>query len=64
MKTKESAKMIKGVNVSSLDKRQQNAMKKHAEHHTIKHLKVMVGAMNKGETFGESHKLATKKVGG
>lgn len=64
MKTKESAKMIKGVNVSSLDKRQQNAMKKHAEHHTIKHLKVMVGAMNKGATFGESHKLATKKVGG
>ncbi len=64
MKTKESAKMIKGVNVSSLDKRQQNAMKKHAEHHTIKHLKVMVGAMNKGSTFGESHKLATKKVGG
>lgn len=63
MKTKESAKMIKGVNVSSLDKRQQNAMKKHAEHHTIKHLKVMVGAMNKGSTFGESHKLATKKVG-
>ena len=63
MKTKKSAKMIKGVNVSSLDKRQQNAMKKHAEHHTIKHLKVMVGAMNKGSTFGESHKLATKKVG-
>ncbi len=63
MKTKESAKMIKGVNVSSLDKQQQNAMKKHAEHHTIKHLKVMVGAMNKGATFGESHKLATKKVG-
>ncbi len=55
--------MIKGVNVSSLDKQQQNAMKKHAEHHTIKHLKVMVGAMNKGSTFGESHKLATKKVG-
>ncbi len=55
--------MIKGVNVSSLDKRQQKAMERHAEHHTIKHLKVMVGAMNKGATFGESHKLATKKVG-
>lgn len=55
--------MIKGVNVASLNKRQQNAMKEHAEHHTIKHLKVMVGAMNKGATFGESHKLATKKVG-
>jgi hypothetical protein len=38
-------------------------MERHAEHHTIKHLKVMVGAMNKGATFGESHKLATKKVG-
>jgi len=63
MKTKKSAKMIKGVNVSSLDKRQQKAMERHAEHHTIKHLRVMVGAMNKGATFGESHTLATKKVG-
>tara|TARA_R100000664_G_C2741123_1_gene129583 strand:+ start:75 stop:269 length:195 start_codon:yes stop_codon:yes gene_type:complete len=63
MKTKKSSRMIKGVNVSSLNKRQQDAMARHSKHHTIKHLKVMVGAMNKGATFGESHKLAMKKVG-
>ena len=38
-------------------------MKRHAEHHTAKHLKAMVTSMKRGSTFGESHKVAMKKVG-
>ena len=63
MKTKNKTKKIKGVNVSSLNTRQQNAMTRHSQHHTAKHLKNMVTAINKGSTFGESHKIAMKKVG-
>ena len=55
--------MIKGVNVSSLDKQQQNAMKKHAEHHTIKHMKMMAKLMGEGKSFTEAHKIAMDKVG-
>lgn len=54
---------IKGVNISSLNKRQQTAMKKHAKHHTAKHIKSMVTMMNRGSTFTESHKKAINKVG-
>ena len=54
---------IKGVNVCSLNKKQQNAMKKHSVHHTKKHLQEMVIAINNGATFGKSHKMAMKKVG-
>ena len=54
---------IKGVSLSSLNKRQMGAMKKHAKHHTAKHIKSMVKLMDNGKTFTESHKLAMKKVG-
>ena len=54
---------VKGVNVDSLNKRQQNALKRHSKHHTVKHIKSMVTAMKKGATFGKSHKMAMKKVG-
>jgi hypothetical protein len=54
---------VKGISISSLTTRQQNAMKRHAEHHTAKHLKAMVTAIKRGSTFGESHKVAMKKVG-
>lgn len=54
---------IKGVNISSLNKRQQTAMKKHAKHHTAKHIKSMVTMMNRGSTFTESHIKAMNKVG-
>jgi hypothetical protein len=54
---------IKGVNISSLNKRQQTAMKKHAKHHTAKHIKNMVTMMNRGSTFTESHKKTMNKVG-
>ena len=54
---------VKGVSISSLNNRQQNAMKKHSEHHTKKHLTEMVSLMGKGKTFTQSHKIAMKKVG-
>ena len=57
------AKTVKGVNVSALNARQQGAMKRHAKHHTAKHLRSMVNAMKKGKTFTQSHKIAMKKVG-
>ncbi len=54
---------IKGISLSGLNKRQENAMKKHSKHHTSKHLKQMVSLMKKGKTFTASHKIAMKKVG-
>ena len=54
---------VKGVSTTALNKRQQAAMSRHASHHTAKHLKVMVDAMKKGQTFTQSHKTAIKKVG-
>tara|TARA_B100000700_G_scaffold287144_1_gene342613 strand:+ start:387 stop:563 length:177 start_codon:yes stop_codon:yes gene_type:complete len=54
---------VKGVSTTALNKRQQTAMSRHASHHTAKHLKAMVDAMLKGQTFTQSHKTAMKKVG-
>tara|TARA_Y100000592_G_scaffold5961_4_gene8661 strand:+ start:2878 stop:3072 length:195 start_codon:yes stop_codon:yes gene_type:complete len=55
--------MVKGVDISSLTKRQQDVMKKHSKHHTGKHMKSMTAMMKRGKTFTESHKAAQKKVG-
>ena len=54
---------VKGVNISSLNNRQINAMKRHSKHHTAKHLKEMVYLMNRGKNFTESHRIAIRKVG-
>ena len=54
---------VKGVTLAGLNKRQAMAMKKHGKHHTAKHLRAMVVAMKKGETFTQSHKTAMKKAG-
>ena len=55
--------MVKGVDISSLTKRQQDVMKKHSKHHTGKHMKSMTAMMKRGKTFTEAHKAAQKKVG-
>ena len=47
----------------ALTKRQKDALDNHSEHHSAKHIKVMKAAMNKGQTFTQSHKTAMKKVG-
>lgn len=54
---------IKGVDVSKLTKRQQATMKKHAKHHTKKHIQYMTNSMKRGSTFTQAHKNAQKKVG-
>ncbi|BAQ85097.1 hypothetical protein [uncultured Mediterranean phage uvMED] len=54
---------IKGVDVSSLTKRQQDNMKKHSKHHTKKHLQYMTNSIKRGSTFSKAHKNAQKKVG-
>lgn len=54
---------IKGVSMSGLTKREQEAMKKHSQHHTAKHLKDMVKRMSKGASFSSAHKQSQKAVG-
>ena len=54
--------MNKKVN-KSFNKRQEAALKKHAPHHTKKHMTEMKKLMRAGKTFTESHKVAMKKVG-
>ena len=46
-----------------LTQRQKDTLKRHSKHHTKKHIKEMSDLMKKGKTFGESHKIAMKKVG-
>lgn len=46
-----------------LTQRQKETMKRHSKHHTKKHLELMSKLMKEGKTFGESHKIAMKKVG-
>tara|TARA_Y100001937_G_scaffold5233_1_gene6921 strand:+ start:24 stop:197 length:174 start_codon:yes stop_codon:yes gene_type:complete len=54
---------VKGVDVSKLTKRQQQTLKRHAKHHTKKHMQYMVNSMKRGSTFTKAHKAAQKKVG-
>tara|TARA_R110000803_G_scaffold110637_1_gene179056 strand:+ start:119 stop:274 length:156 start_codon:yes stop_codon:yes gene_type:complete len=46
-----------------LTARQKATMKKHAVHHTAKHMAAMKKSMLGGKTFTQSHKLVQKKVG-
>jgi len=54
---------VKGISVTGLSKRQIAAMRRHARHHTAKHLRSMVAAMRRGATFSQSHTSAMRKVG-
>tara|TARA_R100000734_G_C3318950_1_gene113873 strand:+ start:3320 stop:3502 length:183 start_codon:yes stop_codon:yes gene_type:complete len=54
---------IKKVDMGGLSKKEQSTMKKHAEHHSLAHLKYMIGVMRNGKSFKEAHMLAQKKVG-
>ena len=47
----------------SLTARQEATLKKHAVHHTKKHMDMMKKAMRSGSTFTAAHKQAMKKVG-
>ena len=54
---------VKGVDLSKLTKRQQQTMKKHAKHHSKKHIQYMKNSMLRGATFTQAHKRAQKAVG-
>ena len=62
-KTKKKSITVKGVSLTGLSTRQQQAMKKHGKHHTAKHLKDMKTRMSKGASFTAAHKQAMKRVG-
>tara|TARA_R100000995_G_C3370628_1_gene71578 strand:- start:204 stop:362 length:159 start_codon:yes stop_codon:yes gene_type:complete len=46
-----------------LTTKQKSTMKKHAAHHTKKHMTLMRKQMKSGSTFTAAHKKAMKKVG-
>ena len=47
----------------TLTQKQKDTLKKHAKHHTPKHMAFMRKEMRAGKTFGAAHKAAMKKVG-
>ena len=47
----------------ALTTRQKTALKRHAKHHTVKHMASMKKDMMAGMSFTASHKKAMKKVG-
>ena len=55
--------MIKGVDISKLTKSQQTTMKRHAKHHTKRHLEYMKNSMRRGTSFSKAHQNAQKMVG-
>ena len=57
------AKEIKKVNMDGLSARQKSTMNKHKEHHSLAHMKYMIGAMRNGKSFSEANKIAMDKVG-
>ena len=62
-KTKKKNITVKGVSLTGLTARQQQAMKKHGKHHTAKHLRDMKKSMSKGASFTAAHKQSQKAVG-
>ena len=46
-----------------LTQRQKDALKRHAEHHSKKHIAMMTKLMKEGKSFSESHKMTMKKIG-
>ncbi len=62
-KSKNPSQKIKGISMDGLTTQQVNAMKRHSQHHSSKHIQSMVKLMKEGKTFTESHKISMKKVG-
>ena len=47
----------------ALTPKQKAALKRHAKHHTAKHMTSMRKDMRPGKTFTQAHKKAMRKVG-
>jgi len=56
------ASSIRSV-IKQLNTRQKKTMRKHAKHHSMKHMKDMASSIKKGKTFSQAHKSAMRKVG-
>ena len=53
-------KRIAGMDVCALTPLQIERLKKHAQKHSKKHVRLMIGRMRLGDTFTEAHKYAMK----
>ena len=53
---------IKGI-IKDLKPGQQKTMRKHARHHSLKHMRSMALAMKKGATFQSAQRRAMRSVG-
>ncbi len=58
-----TVKKAAGKSAKKLTARQEATMRRHAEHHTKKHMSEMRKMMLAGKTFTQAHKAAQKKVG-
>jgi len=54
---------IKKLNMSGLSSKEKSNMMKHSSHHSLEHMKYMIGVMRNGGSFKEAHEAAMKKVG-
>ena len=61
--SKGDSKKAKGVSLFGIGKSQQDAMVKHSQHHSKKHMRMMKDLMMKGSTFAQAHTKTQKKVG-
>jgi len=53
---------IKNI-IKDLKPNQQKTMKKHARHHSLKHMRSMARSIKKGATFSSAHTKAMRSVG-
>ena len=58
-----SKQMINLINKSGLHHSRKKAMLKHSNHHSKKHISMMIDLMKKGMNFKESHVATIKKIG-
>jgi len=49
--------------MDGLSSAQKSTMDKHKKHHSLEHMKYMIGAMRNGKSFTEAHKIAINKIG-
>ena len=63
-KKKRKQLMVKASSIRSVIKglstRQKKTMRKHARHHSLKHMRQMASAMKKGRTFTQAHRIAMR----
>ena len=56
-------KKIKKIDMSGLSAKEQKKMKEHSNHHSLGHIKYMIGIMRNGASFEKAHKIAQEKIG-